>query len=254
MKLTVLGAGTIVPSLEYTQSGYLLEAKNKKPMLLDCGAGKILRLLQLEIRAWEIEYIFLTHFHLDHVGDLASILFSKINPALPRNPKLYIYGPPSLSQWYQKLQSLYGSMVEAKYYQLHIEPFEFFETKEIQGMQVTAFPMRHMVEAVGYRFETQDSSLAYSGDTDYCDEVIELGKNTDLFLLECSLPSEIELFGHLNPIKAGKIGNKANTKHLVLTHFYPEVLEEPEKLSQEVRQNYSSRLSLAKDLMRIDIP
>jgi ribonuclease BN (tRNA processing enzyme) len=65
MKVTLLGTGTGIPQAGRSQSAILVEAQ--KPLLLDCGAGTLLRLEQAGIDIEELKTVVLTHFHLDHV-------------------------------------------------------------------------------------------------------------------------------------------------------------------------------------------
>src|SRR3990167_2364913 len=73
MKLTILGSGTAAPRLKRNMSGYLLEAGGKK-ILFDSGAGTIRRLLELKVDLADIDFIFYTHLHNDHINDLGAII------------------------------------------------------------------------------------------------------------------------------------------------------------------------------------
>ena len=68
MHLNVIGSSPAWPNPGGAHSGYLLEAGGKR-LLLDCGPGVLSRLRQAE--GWpRIDAIAITHFHLDHWGDL----------------------------------------------------------------------------------------------------------------------------------------------------------------------------------------
>lgn len=252
MKLTVLGAGTIAPDPKHTQSGYLLEGKGFSPLLFDCGAGKILRLLGLGINAWTLERIFLSHFHLDHIAEVPSILFSKINPFLEGNADLTIYGPSEMSELKKKIGTFYEKMMTSDLYQLEFKDFPREEGLTEGPLKISAYPMNHFIETFGYRVEGEGKVFAYSGDTDVCSEAVDLGRDADLFVLECSLPSALKLSGHLTPREAGEIAAQARCKHLLLSHFYPQVLLDPKQIKREVRENYSGKLSLAEDLKVVE--
>jgi ribonuclease BN (tRNA processing enzyme) len=64
-------------------------------------------------------------------------------------------------------------------------------------------------------------TLAISGDTDYCRNLVELASEVDLLVLECSFPDEKKVEGHLIPSLVGRIGLESRCKKLLLTHFYP---------------------------------
>ena len=65
--------------------------------------------------------------------------------------------------------------------------------------------------------DSNGKSIVYSGDTDYCPELIELADNCDLLILECSFPDDMKVEGHLTPSEAGKIA--AETKTNLQTSF-----------------------------------
>jgi len=56
-------------------------------------------------------------------------------------------------------------------------------------VKIFSLPMAHTPESVGYRIELHDGrSIAVSGDTDYCESVVDLARDADLLVLECSFP------------------------------------------------------------------
>ena len=75
MKITVLGSGTAVPDLQRNSAGYLLEEKGHR-FLIDFGYGTVHQLLHLGITYHDIDRIFLTHPHPDHMCDLVPFLYS----------------------------------------------------------------------------------------------------------------------------------------------------------------------------------
>ena len=112
--------------------------------------------------------------------------------------------------------------------------------------------MAHISESVGYRVELKDGrSIAISGDTDYCENIVELGFEVDLLVLECSFPDERKVEGHLTPSLAGRIGLESHCKRLLLTHLYP-ICDQVDILRQ-CRQVYQGETILGEDLMRINI-
>ena len=112
--------------------------------------------------------------------------------------------------------------------------------------------MAHLPESVGYRIELKDGkSMAISGDTDYCKNMIDLALEVDLLILECSFPDEKKVEGHLTPSLAGRIGSESRCKKLLLIHFYP-VCDQFDILKQ-VREVYRGEVIMGEDLMRIKI-
>jgi len=97
MKLTILGSGSAVPRLNRNMSGYLLEIENKK-ILFDSGPGTIRQLLKLKVDLLDIDYIFYTHLHNDHINDLGAIIWSN-NYGTLRKKALNLYGPKKFKEY-----------------------------------------------------------------------------------------------------------------------------------------------------------
>jgi ribonuclease BN (tRNA processing enzyme) len=112
--------------------------------------------------------------------------------------------------------------------------------------------MAHISESVGYRIEFENGrSIAISGDTDYCRDIVDLASEVDLLVLECSFPDEKKVKGHLTPFLAGRIGLESGCKRLLLTHFYP-ICDEFDIL-KECRQVFQGEIILGEDLMWVKI-
>src|SRR5436305_1803537 len=90
VKLTVVGCSPAWPNPGGAQSGYLLEGPGR--LLLDCGPGVLSRLR--ERGAWpHVNAVVITHFHLDHWGDLVPWAFgTQFGPgrAVAPQPDLWV--------------------------------------------------------------------------------------------------------------------------------------------------------------------
>ena len=85
VKVTLVETGVGIPQPGRSRAAILIE--NESPLLLDCGAGTLLRLEQAGVRPVQLDTAVLTHLHLDHVSDLA---------ALANAPPLRAAGPRDL--------------------------------------------------------------------------------------------------------------------------------------------------------------
>ena len=103
--------------------------------------------------------------------------------------------------------------------------------------------MAHISGSVGYRMEFKNGkSMAVSGDTGYCQSIVDLSLEVDLLVLECSFPDGKEIEGHLTPSLAGRIALESNCKKLLLTHLYP-VCDQFDVVNQ-CRQVYQGEIIL----------
>jgi ribonuclease BN (tRNA processing enzyme) len=251
-------------------------------VLFDAGPGTVQRLHAAGVSPFAIDRIFLTHFHLDHCLDMASLLFAlripqpfdsppkdrgksrRIPPsgqqrkndglahAAPpaRTKPLTIYGPRGLKRLVRHLNTAFHGWLAPRTYRLTLR--ELGQTRvRCPGYTVTAKRMTHSTPALGYRIDAQGTSIAYSGDTDVCPSIVELGRNADLLILECSHPDEQKVAGHLTPTDCGRIAAHAHCRHLVLTHFYP--VFRGVNIRRCVRSAFSGRLTLARDLLTLPL-
>jgi ribonuclease BN (tRNA processing enzyme) len=93
--------------------------------------------------------------------------------------------------------------------------------------------------------------VAYSGDTDFCENAVGLARDADLLICEAAFPDAMKVKGHLTPSLAGRIAMEAGVKRLLLTHFYPEC--ESIDVEAQCRRTYDGPLILASDLMVVDV-
>ena len=248
--LIILGSGTGIPSLKRCSPGMVLVSGDSKT-LIDSGHGILRRMLEVGITYQDIDLLLYTHTHPDHVSELVPILFACKYGDLPRERDLICVGGPGFRQYFNQIEKAYGHWIEPELYRLTIN-----ETSEkpifFQGMTIFSKPMAHISESVGYRIEFKDGkSIALSGDTDYCKNIIDLAFGVDLLVLECSFPDEKKAEGHLTPSLAGRIGLETRCKRLLLTHLYP-ICDQFDILNQ-CQQVYQGEVILAEDLMKMKI-
>ena len=250
MKVTILGSGTAVPSLERNSSGVLIQEAGINT-LVDFGYGTLKQLLHLGINYHDIDRIFFTHNHPDHMCDLVPFLFGTRYHLSARKKALEIVAGPGFQQFFDKLMSAYKQWLVPSEYQIQITEIDE-GSKKFGCHQVSFKKVQHIEMSRGYRFENRvGKSVALSGDTDYCQGMIELGRGADLMILECAMPEENKITGHLVPSLAGKLAKEADCKTLCLTHFYPPC--DLDVMRETVSAIYDGELALAHDGMQFEL-
>jgi len=250
MIITLLGTGTGIPSLRRNPPCILIKFKDKTA-LFDSGPGALKSLLGFGIDCLNLDFLFYTHLHLDHISEFSAILFAaKIPPAI-RQKDLSVYGPNGLEEYYKKINELYKETLFTDAYKVHIKEIEN-KSINIDGFEISTRTLEHHGGSMGYRIRTpKGKTVVYSGDTDYCDEVIDLSKDADILILECAFPDDIKMKGHLSPTTAGKVASQANVKKLVFVHMYP--ICDQNDLISPCKKEFKGEVILGEDLMEFNL-
>lgn len=252
--VTILGSGTCVPSLQRSSCSVLMQIANTR-LLFDSGPGTMRRLLEADTTIFDLNYVFYSHFHPDHSAELIPLIFATKYPdGNRRQTPLTIIAGRGFADFFAGLKAVYGKWIELAPGLLHFVELDNTskDSGDFQDFTVESAPVEHNPESIAYRITSADgSSVVYSGDTDYSENLIELAKNTDLLICESAQPDSLQVKGHLTPSMAGEIASCAGARKLVLTHFYPDC--ENVDLVQECRKTYAGPVILAEDLMQIKV-
>ena len=181
-------------------------------IILDAGYGiwKLDRYADLEKPA----YLFLSHFHLDHVVGLHVLAKFRF----PRG--LFICGPEGIEEILARLLDAPFTVPLARLpFVTRLLPFPAFETA--LPFPVKSLPLVHTSPCLGYRLRVDDRVIAYCTDTGYCANAVEVAREADLLIAECAFPmgKESAEWPHLNPESASRIASEAGAKRLALVHF-----------------------------------
>lgn len=249
MKVTFLGTGTAIPSARRAPTSLLVRASGE-PLLFDTGPGVLRQLAASGLYINDVERVFYTHTHPDHVSDLIMLVFASKNPDLLRTRPLRLYGGPGFADFFRGLQAAYHPWGRETVFEIAVEELGE-EPLEGDGWTLRTKPVLHHDTSIAFRIEADGVSFTFSGDTDYCPEIVELARDSDLLVLECSHPDERKVKGHLSPSLCGRIAAEAGVKALALAHFYPPC--EGADLIGPCRKEYPGPVTVAEDLMTITL-
>lgn len=250
MKLIVLGSGTGVPSLQRNSPGYYLQALGQK-FLVDCGSGTLLQLERAGKRYFELDAVFITHTHPDHIGDLIPLIHAlKLTPGFRREKPLTLFGPVGFERFVCDHVLTVARPPKHFTVQVHEVKGEF----SFSDIRCRATPTVHSdsLSSVAYRFEAQGKVLVLSGDCDFEAGIIRHSTDADLLVLDCSTTDALKYPGHCSAGECGRIASQAKVKRLLLTHLYPLLGVEDTRLD-EARKAFDGIVDLAQDLMQVDL-
>jgi ribonuclease BN (tRNA processing enzyme) len=246
MRLTTLGTGTVALTPSRVCAGYLLQAGDIS-LLMDCGSGVTHRLA--EHAPWRaITHVAFTHFHTDHIGDFATLMFAWKYGDLPgRSAPLVVIGPVGITALLGRLADAFGNWLRDPGFPVSVlEVAPGGASLDLgDGVQLGVTKVPHTPESVAYSISRGGRRVVYTGDTGYDPMLAEWARGADLLLCECSLPPEMAIPEHLTPAQCGALAAAALPGHLVLTHFYPPV--ERTDVRAAVSAHYAGPISLAED-------
>lgn len=226
MRVKVIGCSPAWPNAGGAQSGYLVEGGGR--LLLDCGPGVLARLRNGNSGWPRVDAIVITHFHLDHWGDLVPWTFGAAFGPGREVPKPELWLPPGGSGRLRALggQLSFTDQLEDAFALREYRPDEPFGAA---GFDVTPVPLAHYEELTfGMRVSDGTRTLAYSGDTAPTPRLADLAREADLFLCEATLaqPEPAER-GHLTEDEAASAFDESGARRLVVIHRPDELPLDP---------------------------
>jgi len=148
LEVTFLGTGASAPSARRSTAAVLV-ARGGERLLFDCGEGTQ-RQMQKSIGLTQVDEIYLTHYHADHMMGLPGLL--KTYELTDREAPLRIYGPPGLKELFTVLRPLIGRLR----YPLELGEMKAGERVDHDEYAVEAYEAAHNVRAFGWALVEDD--------------------------------------------------------------------------------------------------
>ncbi len=250
MKLTVLGSGTGVPCVNRSSPAYLLEAGGSKA-LVDCGSGTLRQLLLLGQSCSDIDAVFVTHTHPDHIGDLIPMIHAlKIGWDARRERPLDLFGPPGFEDYYRSRVTPVAR--PPRHFEIRVH--DVGASQPWRDLDVLTAPTVHseQLASVAYRFIHADRALVITGDCDFDAALVRFSAYAQVMVIDCSFPDALKIEGHCCASECGRVASEAKVEHLILSHLYPVPPEKDTRLA-EARAAWDGRVTLAQDLMAVTV-
>ncbi len=254
MRVRVLGSGTLLPDALRGAPGFWVRVGEAR-VLMDCGSGSLRTLARLGLPWRETTHLALTHFHTDHLADLAPLLFAlKHGCSPPREDPLILLGPPGLGERLGALERAYGAYVRDPGFPLYPVELAGGEEWQDQGgsFRLGAYRTGHTQASLAYRLRGPGGDVGFTGDTGPDRELGGFMEGVALLVAECSHPDGVEAGLHLSPASLAELAARARPNLLVTVHAYPPL--DPDAVPHLLRsEGYSGEARAGSDGMTIEL-
>lgn len=274
MKVTLLGTGSPIPSMARFGPSILVEAGPEK-LLFDAGRGALQRLAQAKVRWQEINAVFFTHLHSDHVVGFPDLWLGGWLVGPGRDRELQVRGPNGTEEMMRHLRQAYEFDIETRKSDdraaaagvtIRAEDIGPGVVLDRNGVKVTAFEVDHfpVKPAFGYRIDFEGRSVVLSGDTRFSENLISHAQGVDLLVHEVVSPASFERAGvrperarsviehHITPERAGEVFARTRPRLALYSHIVQADATEQELL-EPTRKTYSGSVVTGEDLMVIEV-
>jgi ribonuclease BN (tRNA processing enzyme) len=234
MQLRFIGCGDAFGSGGRYNTCFHVTAREAN-FMIDCGASSLPALKRNGIKCEDIDLVLITHFHGDHFGGLP---FLMLDAQFTRRVRpLTVAGPEGIERRLEQvMEALFeNSSKREPRFDLEIVTLKEETAATFRAVKVTPFPMVHGESGgpfFGYRIETEGRVIAYTGDTEWNEALIPLGRDADLFISECYFYDR-PVKNHLNLKTLEAHLPQISPKRLILTHMGDDMLQRTETLGFE---------------------
>jgi ribonuclease BN (tRNA processing enzyme) len=224
VRVRFLGSGDAFASGGRFNTCFHLEG-GPEPMLIDCGATALVALKRARIDPASIGCVALSHLHGDHFAGLPWLILD--GQFANRTRPLLIAGPPGTeARLGQAFEALYpGATSVERAFGIRIVELAERAPSELGPAVVTPFEVVHSSGAPSYalRVEYGGKVIAYSGDTEWTDALLDVARGADLFLCECTYFGK-RVPGHLDYRTLASQRPRLECERLIITHMSEDML------------------------------
>ena len=235
MRIQFLGSGDAFGSGGRLQTCFLLHAEGTR-ILVDCGTTALIAMRRFGVDPNDISAIVLTHLHGDHFGGIPFVILDG-QVVSKRTTSLLIAGPPSTRERLsQAMEVLFpGSSTVQHGFPVEVVSLQPGRSERIGSLTVTPHLVNHASGAPAFalRFGCAGKVIAYSGDTEWTEELADAGQGADLFIAESYFYNKPIRY-HLDYATLVAQLPKLNPKRVVLTHASTDMLNHVTEVRHEM--------------------
>lgn len=272
IKVTLLGTGSPPPVMQRFGPSILIETGEQK-FLFDAGRGALQRLTEIKFNYREIQGVFFTHLHSDHVVGFPDLWLTGWLVGQRVTP-LQVWGPKGTKGMISHLEKAFKVDIESRHSDnaspegavIKAEDIRQGVVYEKNGVKITAFEVDHkpFKQAFGYRIDYSGHSVVLSGDTSFSENLIRYSKGVDLLIQEVVSPESLARLNfpddlataiiakHTTPDQAGAVFSFVTPRMAIFSHIILPSATEGDIIPL-VRKHYAGAIELGEDLMVVEV-
>ena len=263
LHVTLCGAGGPMPAPNASGPCVAVVAGGNL-YVVDAGTDGLRNLGRMNFAPGDIQGVFLTHFHSDHIDGLGEMATLRWAAGANTQP-LPVYGPPGVGKVVDGFNAAYaqdfvyrhehhgdtvaplsGAGMEARYFPAPLDG-ELKTVLEDGELTVEALRVNHepVAPAVAYKFSYKDRTVLISGDTAKSENLQKLAEGVDLLVHEALAPNLLKMMNtaaanagnqplakifldvltyHASPSEAAETARDAGVGHLLYYHIVPPLM------------------------------
>ncbi len=282
-RLVLLGTGggpSIKKARAQPSNALIIEGR---VYIIDAGNGVSRQMALANISPKDIQGVFITHNHSDHVADYGTLLLRAWQSGLQE--PVHTFGPTPLEEMTSRYLEYMKWVIEQRTVQRdrpHLKDLILAQNISNQepifedgGLTVSATEVSHgtLRPAYAFRFQTPSWTVVFSGDTTRSDNLCELARDADILVHEAINPDAVDsmveqhypgndsfrralIEGHTPVEEVGQLAEEAGVKKLVLTHLVPSGMpdfDRPEIWLDGARKHFHGDIVVGEDLLEMEI-
>ncbi len=253
---------------------------NGKTILIDCAVGSTRSTVDAGVSLLDIDAIFITHLHSDHVLELGPLLYTAWTTGLRKS--VDIYGPDGISAYWDGFMASMSYDYEIRLIDegrpplkdmINVHSFSEGAVANMDGMSIDALRVQHppVTDCFALRFTANNKTVTFSADTSYFPALADFAAGSDVLIHEAMLLDGVErliertpgadrlrehlLASHTFAQDAGKIATQGKVGHLVLNHLVP--ADDPDfgetEWTNAVRETWDGPLTIGHDGLKVPL-
>ena len=224
LRLRFLGSGDAFGSGGRLQTCLCLEGPGDR-VLIDCGATSLVAMKRAGIDPGSVGTVLLSHLHGDHFGGVPFLVLD--GQFRRRERPLTVAGPPGTRERIvAAMEVLFpGSSRADRRFRTELAEIPPAASTAVGPVTVTGVPVEHPSGAPAYalRIEWAGRTVAYSGDTEWCEGLVDAARDADLLVCE-AYTFERRVRYHLDHATLARHLGRIRARRVILTHLGPDML------------------------------